>query len=397
MKMKRILIISEIFHPESGLVNDFAIELVRRGYKVEVLTHQPSYPGGHVYPGYHNDKYSVEHWNGIVIHRIAVVEGYGSSKLKKILNYRAFVRRGKHIAKRIGESYDCVFVYQTGPLTVALPGVYIKKKFKKPLFVWTFDIWPDAVYAYGFPRIAPLTLFLNHLIRKVYRNSDHILVSSRKFIESIRVYVADRPVTYAPNWLVEETHKVSGVRLDTSRFNFTFAGNISKAQNLENVLLGWAKTRFVIPVALNIIGEGSSLKSLRELVERRSIPNVYFWGRYPSDQVEDILRQSDVLVLPLMADPGIQKTEPFKLQTYLHVGKPIFGIAYGSIQDIVEMNGLGICAAPNHPDEIAAKFQEMVPFAEKCHKEVAERSRMLLLSRFDKEQIISRILSIMSK
>lgn len=83
MKMKRILIISEIFHPESGLVNDFAIELVRRGYEVEVLTHQPSYPGGHVYPGYHNDKYSVEHWNGIVIHRIAVVEGYGSSKLKK--------------------------------------------------------------------------------------------------------------------------------------------------------------------------------------------------------------------------------------------------------------------------------------------------------------------------
>ena len=42
MKMKRILIISEIFHPESGLVNDFAIELVRRGYEVEVLTHQPS-------------------------------------------------------------------------------------------------------------------------------------------------------------------------------------------------------------------------------------------------------------------------------------------------------------------------------------------------------------------
>ena len=80
--MKRILIVTEIFHPENGLVNDFAQELVRRGYQVEVLTQHPSYPYGKIFDGYTNDYYSVQTWEGITIHRFKTVEGYRESKIR---------------------------------------------------------------------------------------------------------------------------------------------------------------------------------------------------------------------------------------------------------------------------------------------------------------------------
>ena len=48
----RILIVSQYFWPENFRINDLAIELVNRGYKVDVLTGQPNYPEGKFYVGY---------------------------------------------------------------------------------------------------------------------------------------------------------------------------------------------------------------------------------------------------------------------------------------------------------------------------------------------------------
>lgn len=390
--MKRILIVSEVFYPENGLINDFANELVRRGYRVEVLTQHPSYPLGRVFEGYRNEKYRIEKWNGITIHRFKLIEGYYESKLKKILNYYRFVREGSRIVKKIGGGYDHVLVYQTGPLTVALPGVAAKKKFGVPLTVWTFDIWPDAVYAYGFPRMFPLTAFLNRLIKKVYAGSDHILVSSDDFKEVIARYIpSGKEIGYAPNWLVQEKRERAAVRLDPVRFNFTFAGNVSISQNLENVLMGWEKCGLEHAV-LNIVGDGSRMAVLRELVAKRNIANVVFHGRRPASQMADILSQSDVLVLPLIADEGIQRTEPFKLQSYLNAGKPILGILNGAGRKIIERYRLGISVPPDDIRQIAEGFKKVSALTETEKAAIERQAHRVMTSRFDRTKIINRVI-----
>ena len=87
-----ILIVTEVFYPENFHVNDFAKAMVERGHHVKVMTRQPAYPAGHVYPGYSNDKYSVEKWGEIEIHRFDIIEGYRDSKFKKIENYFYYVK-----------------------------------------------------------------------------------------------------------------------------------------------------------------------------------------------------------------------------------------------------------------------------------------------------------------
>lgn len=394
--MKRVLIISEVFYPETGLINDFATELVRQGYRVDVLTQHPSYPLGKIFDGYENKPYVLDRWNDITIHRFELVEGYCQSKIRKIWNYYRFVRSGSRIAREIGRDYDHILVYQTGPLTVALPGVAARKKFGVPLTVWTFDIWPDAVFAYGFPRIFPLTTFLNYLIRKVYRAADHIFVSSRQFSDVVGHYVPDKEIAYAPNWLVEEPGQVSPLLLPAGKIHFTFTGNVSVAQNLTNVLLGWEAAKLDNAV-LNIVGDGSYLKTLRRLVESRRIPNAVFHGRYPSAQMQDILSQSDVLVLSLVADRGIAKTEPYKLQSYLKAGKPILGAITGSGKEIIDENRLGLCADPTDPTEIAEVFKRMIPFAAANRESVRLQAGELLRTRFNRNTTIQRVLSVLSE
>lgn len=395
--MLKILIVTEIFYPETGLINDFANELVDRGFCVEVLTQHPSYPYGKVFNGYSNVNYSVDQWNGIKIHRFKVVEGYYESKIKKIANYYKFVSEGSKIAKLIGGNFDHILVYQTGPLTLALPAIAIKKRYSKPITTWTFDIWPDAVYAYGFPKIFPLTTFLNYITKKVYRNSDYIFVSSKKFTETISKYVKNKQIEYAPNWLIEEKQEQSCLRLDENKFNFTFTGNISMAQNLNNVVLGWKKANIGHISTLNIVGDGSAMNSLKNLIEKENITNIIIHGKYPSNNMEDIMMQSDALILPLVPNEGIMKTEPFKLQSYLKAAKPILGIIDGAGREIIEENNIGICAKPNDTDDIASKFINMIEYARMNKNNIQYNCEKLRNERFNKTKTIDNVINSFSR
>ena len=107
--------------------------------------------------------------------------------------------------------------------------------------------------------------------------------------------------------------------------------------------------------------------------------------------MHDILQQSQVLVMPLMPQEGIEKTEPLKLQSYLQAGKPVFGVLDGAGRDIIEDNGLGLCADPSDPEAIAEGFRNMIPFADGHSAEVALAAQRLMQTRFNKEEIVQRI------
>ena len=119
----RILVFSEVFWPEDFMINDLVREWANCGHKVEVVTQYPSYPQSYVFNGYENKGFSTEDWDGVIIHRFPFIEGYHDSKVKKIWNYYSFVRGGKRVVDSLKGRYDCVFISQTGPLTVAYPAL----------------------------------------------------------------------------------------------------------------------------------------------------------------------------------------------------------------------------------------------------------------------------------
>lgn len=385
----RILVFSEVFWPEDFLINDLAREWVKMGHTVEVVTQYPSYPQSYVFEGYENYGWTIEDWEGVKIHRFPFVEGYRDSKLKKIRNYYSFVKGGRHIVDLLQGEYDCSFVSQTGPLTVAYPALYLKEKRNTPVNIWTCDIWPDAVWGYGIPKNVITSTLLGKMIRNIYDKSDRIFITSKKFEETIGRY-SDKECLYAPNWLRPVENVGSAIRLGSGRFHFTFTGNVSRYQNLINTVEGFAKAALE-NAQLNIVGDGSYLNEVKEAAVKTRAKNVVFHGRRPYNEMYDVMMQSNVLLLPLMSNEGIEKTEPLKLQSYLQAGKPIFGILNGAGRDIIEENKLGLCASPSDTNDIAEGFRKMVEFALNNANGVCQSAQQLMHTRFDKMKIVNYI------
>lgn len=391
-----ILIVTEVFYPENFHVNDFAQSLVEKGYNVKVMTRQPSYPEGYVFHGYKNEKHSVEKWGEIEIHRFDIIEGYKESKIKKIRNYYHYVRRGKQVISEIIGNIDLIIVYQTGPLSLALPAIYAKKKFNTPVIVWSCDIWPDTVYMYGFPHIAPVSTVVNYIIKRVYRNADAIMIISKLFADTIRLYAPNADITYAPNWLVKTESKPTTLHIDTTKVNFVFTGNISKAQNLENTVRGFIQAK-IDNAILNIVGDGSYFPTIKNIVDKSGSKNIVLHGRVPYNEIPDILETCNFLVLPLTHKSGVDKTEPSKLQAYLQSRKPILGIIRGAGQEIIEENGLGVCCNPENIDDIASGFQRMMQLTDADKQSICCAAEQLMNTRFCKESIINTIESLVRK
>lgn len=385
----KILVFSEVFYPEDFMINDLVREWVKMGHEVEMVTQYPSYPQSYVFDSYVNKGYQTEDWEGVKIHRYPFVEGYKDSKLKKFRNYYSFVQGGKKVVDSLSGKYDCAFVSQTGPLTVAYPALYAKKKLGIPVNIWTYDIWPDAVYGYGIPKNAVTEAMLGRMIRKIYGGCDKIFITSKKFAETIGRY-SDKECVYAPNWLRPVENVASAVRLEPEKTHFTFTGNVSRYQNLINTVEGFAKAGLE-HAQLNIIGDGSYLTEVKEAAAKAGAKNVLFHGRRPYNEMYDVMMQSHVLLLPLMPNEGIEKTEPLKLQSYLQAGKPIFGILNGAGREIIEENHLGLCAEPTDTAAIAEGFKKMVAFADEHVADVQEAAKRLMATRFNKQEIVKRI------
>ena len=58
-----ILVISQYFYPEQFRINDITTELVKRGYKVTVITGIPNYPQGKFFNGYGYFRKRKENYN----------------------------------------------------------------------------------------------------------------------------------------------------------------------------------------------------------------------------------------------------------------------------------------------------------------------------------------------
>ena len=390
-KTKKALVIGEAFYPEDFLINDLVREWEKEHYEVEVLTRAPSYPFGKVYEGYRNRIYQTTYFNTVKVHRFPVWQGYDKSTLIKILNYFSFVFWSFWVILFIGGRFDRVFVYQTGPLTLATAGVLMKKFFRTKVTIWTQDLWPETVYAYGFKKSRWLSFCLDHFVGWVYRNCDHILVSCKGFIDRIHRYVPDKEIVFVPNWSLME-YVPKGKQSLPGKFNFTFAGNIGKVQNLENIVLGFSRcSKKHSDVFLNIIGDGSYMTGLKNLVDREGICNVNFTGRKPLSEMSDYYEASDVLIISLKDTPLYEIMIPSKFQAYLTTHKPIFAVFKGEVKRMVEEYQLGIVAHPSDIEEISGGFEKFLNSSKEQMEGFAEHSSYLLDTVFDRNKIIEII------
>lgn len=396
-KNKKILIVSECFLPEEFKINDVALSWVKEGYSVDVLTLTPTYPQGKVFPGYKNKFFYKEKLHGMNVYRVRGVTGYRENFVKKVLRFLNFMCLGSFAAVLIGRKYDYIFGFNAGALTSMLPAVVTSKIYKKPLMFWVQDVWPDSLFAYGVHRNRFTSYFLDKFVAFMHRSLSSIAVSGRGFEKKLRPYVKkDIKFHYLPNWADDLDMSARAAALGSMNLTqFTFAGNIGKQQNLENIIQAFSSMpkKYQEQSQLNIIGDGGNLDYLR--LSGKDNSQVLFHGRKKRENMAQFYKASDFLIISLVDDPIFSVTVPAKTQTYIAAKKPILAIINGDTADLVKQYKLGLCAHPSDIDGIAKLFQECIDMEANCREDYIKNNERLLNTIFKKEKIIDDLLTVL--
>ncbi len=396
-KNKKILIVTECFYPEEFKINDVALSWKDKGYDVDVLTLAPTYPLGRVFPGYKNGFFRKDEYQGINIFRVRAVTGYADSAIKKILKYINFMIFGSIAAIFIGRRYDYVFGFNLGSLTDMLPAVVIRKLYKKPTMFWVQDVWPDSVYAYGFKKTKILSALLDAFVKFMHHNITAIAISSKGFEEKLEPYVKKGlKFGYAPNWAddldMDMDMDMDPITLSkTQKVHFTFAGNVGKVQNLENIINAFCllSSAYQEKSQLNIIGDGSNLINLKKLSNNNL--NIIFHGKQKREDMAKFYKASDFLIVSLIDKPIFSVTVPAKTQTYIAAKKPILAIINGDAADIVNDNNLGVSVDPSNVGLIKEAFEKCIDMPENEKSKFIINNENLLETTFNKDSVINKI------
>ena len=87
--------------------------------------------------------------------------------------------------RKIKGPFDAIFVYEPSPITVGIPAIFAKKKFKAPIYFWAQDLWPESLVAAGGVKNKFVLGFFNSLTKWIYKHSKKVLIQSNGFRDYI--------------------------------------------------------------------------------------------------------------------------------------------------------------------------------------------------------------------
>ncbi len=398
--MKHILLISQYFYPETFRVNDMAVEWVKRGYKVTVLTGIPNYPMGEYFEGYDKKHRTRETWNGVNVIRIPLVaRGNSSNKLLNAIgmtrNYFSFVRSGKRWVKSDEAANlkpDIVFTFEVSPMTQAKIGVWYGQRYNVPTYLYVQDLWPENVETVTGIHNRMIIGPIDKMVDNIYRNTDTIFTTSPSFVEAIvnRKNPVDRnKVHYWPQY-AEDFYKpiapqfISDIPND-GYFKIAFTGNIGTAQGLDILpktaeILKDEKVRFVI------VGDGRYQAEFEKQIKERNVQDMFIMmPRVQAEKIPEILSACDAGFISFNNTPLWENTIPAKLQSYMACGKPIIASASGETKRIIKEAQCGICTEIGNSYSLAEGIKELM----KSDVDIlCKNSRKYFESHFNKEYLM---------
>lgn len=422
--MKHILLVSQYFYPETFRINDMAVEWVKRGYKVTVLTGIPNYPMGKYFQGYDRKHRRRETWNGIDIIRIPLIpRGNSSNKiintLGMVANYLSFIASGRRWVRKNNIGADLVFTVEVSPMTQALIGMWYGKRYHVPTYLYVQDLWPENVQTVTGIHSKIIIGPINKMVDKIYHETDQIFTTSPSFVEAIvnrSVPVAREKVHYWPQYFEEfyiplsfldgkNNLKEAGLewiynQIPRDYFNIAFTGNIGKAQGLDILPMVAVRLKeykelegyqglHTKPIHFVIVGDGRYQEKLQIEIENKCVTDMFtFITRQAAEIIPSILALCEVAFLSFSEDKLWEMTIPAKLQSYMACGMPIIASAAGETKRIINEAECGICCLIGDVEDIATVISKI------CRLDLMEmrrNGRLYAEKHFDKKMLMDEM------
>jgi len=364
----RFLLLTQYFYPEVGAsqvrLGAFTRELTRRGHAVEIVTALPNHPTGRIFPAYHPQWHTLDHWEGMTIHRMWLSPANGST-CKRLLNYFSFAfsaHSGLHNA-----SVPDYLIADFPPLFLSIPAVLAARRWGIPVIFNIADLWPDSVRALGIMREGVALRCADHLERWAYRQATYL----NAVTEGIRDTLLDtkqvpaEKVLFLPNGVdIATVHpQPSDPRLArelglAESPILLYAGTHGMAHGME-VALDAAALLTDTPIKLVFIGNGPQRQPLIELAQARQLPNVVFLEPQPLEYVARLHSLAFAGLSTLQDSAFFAGTRPVKALIAMAAGKPVIYSGAGEGAQIIEDAHAGVVTPAQNAPALAAAIRHL--------------------------------------
>tara|TARA_B100001250_G_scaffold147843_1_gene126612 strand:- start:1857 stop:3086 length:1230 start_codon:yes stop_codon:yes gene_type:complete len=399
---KHILILTPLFDPEINRINDMVQYFLEKKYSITVMCPIPNYPQGKYYKNYGIFKKRYEKFGNLNIVRVIVWPRGNGSKVNIFLNYLSFIFFSIIPAIRLSfKKIDIIFVNQLSPITIAIPGIIIKKIKKIPLVMWVTDLWPESVKEGGNLKSNFLPNLILPVVRSIYNNCDQILTSSRGFINSIKEKTINHNLLYLPQWGEELFTKKSNeiyTNHDMEKIKdckIVFAGNIGIAQDFECIVYAMNEIRNH-NIHLVVLGDGRERKNVEKMVHDMNLSHkISFLGAFPLNKMPYFFNKADALLISLKKSDIFSITIPAKTQAYLAFGKPILTNSEGEVSNIINESKSGLTSDSGNYMLLAKNMLKLSLLSDNEKKVMSDNAKKYYRENFQRENILKKLEDIL--
>ena len=370
---------------------EFAKIMHARGHDVHMIT------------SYNDTKFKQEIIEGLNIYWLPVSYHNQFGAFKRVISFLKFMFLAFKTAYNIKDA-DICYASST-PLTVGVIAMMLKK-FKKIPFVFEVrDLWPEVLIQMKFIKSPILKKLAYRLEKSVYAASKSIVVLSPGMALGVQKYQLNKEIHLLPNSADLELfkpqdrpeHLIETLDL-TNKNGIIYFGTINKTNHLEYFiqLAKCSQNKKYNHLKFFLVGEGSEVKRILEMVKELKLENFVFLESLPKILLNEVLNIMDFSYISFLKLPVLQTNSPNKFFDSLSAGKICIVNTEGWLKNLVEENNCGLYADPENHEQAIEEINNLINDPIKM-KNLATNARILAEKEFDRLLLAGKLVDILEQ
>lgn len=396
----KLLFLTQYYPPETGApqnrLHSLALNLIKVGFEVEVLTAMPNYPKMEIFPEYQGIKEMEETIDGVRVVRSSIYVTKDKGVAKRLMNYFSFVWTSMRSYKRLSEA-DYVLC-ESPPLFLGISALYLARKLKAKMIFNVSDLWPESAEELD---IVSNKFFLGlayKLEAYLYKKSFLVTGQTQGIVADINKRFPKVPTMWLPNGIDKDVYSFEDIETDwleeygiQGKRLYMYAGIIGHAQGLDVIIKAkqWLmnnEPEIASGLEFVMIGDGPEKDRLEEL-DKELETKIVFIPNTPKQKVMRMIKNASGYIVPLKKLNLFLGAIPSKIFDPLALGIPVLLGVDGEARNIfIEQGKGGLFYEPeNH--EALAKAIVQLENDKHLAKKLGQQGKEYVEQNFDRKNI----------
>ena len=396
----KLLFLTQYYPPETGApqnrLHSLALNLIKVGFEVEVLTAMPNYPKMEIFPEYRGIKEMEEAIDGVRVVRSSIYVTKDKGVAKRLMNYFSFVWTSMRSYKRLSEA-DYVLC-ESPPLFLGISALYLARKLKAKMIFNVSDLWPESAEELDIVSNKFYLGLAYKLEAYLYKKSFLVTGQTQGIVADIHKRFRKVPTMWLPNGIDKDVYSFEGIETDwleeygiQGKRLYMYAGIIGHAQGLDVIIRAkhWLikhEPQIASGLEFVMIGDGPEKDRLVEL-DKELETKIVLIPNTPKQKAMRMIKSASGYIVPLKKLNLFLGAIPSKIFDPLALGIPVLLGVDGEARNIfIEQGKGGLFYEPeNH--EALAKAIVQLENDQHLAKKLGQQGKEYVEQNFDRKNI----------